>query len=615
MARLTLTNDRGLHLLVLERERAAGYGDYDEVSHDSLWLAVHRKRRFPVQNYKSFLNGDFVASAGTLIYKGRIGEEALTQLYGDFTGDVKELRQNTLGNYMIALKQGSTVFVFVDKYEFLQVYYYSEHGAWVIANSLSAVAMAASKIGTLRINELALLEKAFSHAILGNESFFDKIYKLLGTELLAINTESGGLQIIPGPHSRPRRHTGEERIDELTKEFASRLREQLCVISDVFSDIRIMSTGGIDSRLLLAGLLSVGARPGLIYGVGNSVLTNTRDEDLDICKKYSEVFDLELYLMDWRTEKDDVTKDWDQLFNQYGFYGSTYGGSRAFFEELEIGVPESSELILTGYFGETIRYRPWLGSHEDDTITIGQFMAEGWLHGQGVEVRKTIGVQRYSDLCNHVRQKLLEIGDRTGIKRDGERYSTSSFYMLYDSNYTRDADVEITNLLNHFVCCLLPLASHDLHRKAYEIPLEYRKDDRFVLKVIKELNERLLDIPFFSHVRIMELDRRTFQLRQRGPAVIKAKVSEFLRRLGVQGKAYRALGKVWLRTMGDAKTASEDRVARKLRKQIESILYREQERASIEPFDLVNYYGDIPSLMSYAVYLYYINEIINERTS
>ncbi len=98
MARLTLTNDLGLHSLILEREKTAGYQDYEDVSHDSLWLAVHRKRRFAVQNYCSFLNGDFVASAGTLIYKGRIGQQALKQLYDDFGGGIEGVRQNALGN-------------------------------------------------------------------------------------------------------------------------------------------------------------------------------------------------------------------------------------------------------------------------------------------------------------------------------------------------------------------------------------------------------------------------------------------------------------------------------------------------------------------------------------
>ena len=93
MERLILTNDHS----TLSTVKKAGYTDYDEGESGNLRWVVHRKRRFPVQNYKSFPNGDFVASAGTLIYKTKIGEEALVQLYADFNGgDVHRIRGSAL---------------------------------------------------------------------------------------------------------------------------------------------------------------------------------------------------------------------------------------------------------------------------------------------------------------------------------------------------------------------------------------------------------------------------------------------------------------------------------------------------------------------------------------
>ncbi len=606
MARLSLTSDHAMHLLVLETERTAGYEACDEVSKDSLWLAVHRKRRFPVQNYKSFPNGDFVACAGTLIYKGRIGENALEQLYDDFSGDVEGVRQNALGNYMIAIKQGSTVFVFVDKYEVLKAYYYTKPGIWVIANSLRAVAVAAHSVGAARINELALVEKAFTGAILGSsDTLFRHIRKMLGYEYLQIDLRDSTIQVIPIPYSRRHWHVSDRTIDQLAEEFASSLRDVMGKIAEAFSDIRVMSTGGVDNRLLLAGLLSVGARPGLIHGVGDSTLASTTNEDLEICKAYAARFGLDLHVMNWRSEKEEFAKHWDRLFRAYGFYGMLYGGSRSFFREFDGAIPGNPDCILPGYFGETIRCRDWLERYKDSSFTI-DWLLDRKLDGAGL--RGTLGA-RYTELREYMRQQLLQHGDRIGLERDGERYPVQAFYILYDSLHRRDADVITSNAINFFCCSLVALSSYNLHELSFDLPLEYRKDDRFILKVIEKLDSRLLDIPFYSHGRTMGLDRNTFRLRPTSPAV---RASELLRYLGLHG-TQKALRRIWLATVWNAtKLASEDRESRKLRKQIESIIYREQKRANIEPFVLANYDGQIGALVSYAACLYHINRVTNE---
>jgi hypothetical protein len=609
MALLTLTNDPGLHASLVERNKRAGYVGCDDVSQNGLWLAAHRKRRFPVQNYKSFPNGDFVACAGTLIYKGQIGEQALEQLYDDFSGDMEGVRQNALGNYMIAVKHGSTVFVFVDKYEVLQAYYYAKAGIWVVANSLSAVAVAAQSVDALQINELALVEKAFSNAILGSDTFFRRIHKILGYEYLRIDVRDSAMQVIPIPYERHRWHVAGRTIDQLAEEFASSLRDVMGKIAEAFSDIRVMCTGGVDNRMLLAGLLSIGARPGLIYGVGNSVLTNTRNEDLEICKRYAARFGLDLHVMNWKSDKKDISKYWDRLFRVYGFYGKMYGGNRSFFREFEEAIPGNPECILPGYFGETIRCRPWLECYRDSSFTIDQLL-DRYLDGGGADLQAALGA-RYTELRDYVRNKLLQYGDRIGIEREGERYPVQSFYILYDSLYRRDADVITSDAINLCTCSLLPLSIYNLHELSFDLPLEYRKNDRFILKVIEKLDSRLLDIPFFSHCRTMGFNRNGFQLRPTSSAV---RASELLKRLGLHG-TQKALRRIWLATIGDAKSASEDTAGTELRKQTEVIIYREQKRASIEPFDLADYNGDIRALVNYAAYLYHINQIINEGTS
>ncbi len=482
----------------------------------------------------------------------------------------------------------------------------------MIANSLKAVAIAAHTVETLRVNELALLEKAFTNAIIGNDTFFPRIHKLLGSECLEINLKNGSMHINPIAYVRYRWDVAQRKIDELAEEFAGLLRSIICDMAGTFSDIRIMSTGGIDNRMLLASLLAVGAKPGLIFVVGDSILTSTMNEDLVVNQIYARRFGLDLHVMDWRTIRGDITRYWDILFSNYGFYMSIYLGSLGFFRELESVIPGTPDHILTGYFGETVRCRPWLEYFEDgDVFSIDKFMDAGWLDGRERVVEQMLGT-RYVEQREYVRNKIIQYGDRRGIERDGRFYCTRDFYMLYDSWYRRDADVPVVNLANLFVPSCLPLSYAALHGRSFDIPLSYRKHDRFSLKVTEKLDRRLLDIPFFSHRRWMYLDHATFELRPRISAVSVAdKISKFFKKAGLHGNTYQAFRDAWMATLAPAKVRREHVEVKELRKQIGRIVRSEQEKANLKLVDPSACLADIEHLACYGAYLYCINRIMD----
>ena len=89
-------------------------------------------------------------------------------------------------------------------------------------------------------------------------------------------------------------------------------------------------TAGLDARISLATYLSVGAKPNLYYGIGNSFLTNTQDTDLQIDHKFEEAFDLSFTPLKWETPQK-IDQDWDEVINDYGFYAYIYGGSKEIF--------------------------------------------------------------------------------------------------------------------------------------------------------------------------------------------------------------------------------------------------------------------------------------------
>lgn len=616
MARLTLTNNPGVHSLILEREVAAGYADYDVASRDGLWLAAHRKLRCPIQNCRCFADGDFVASAGTLIYKTGIGESALLQLYGDFTGDVDAVRQEALGSYMVALKKGSRTVVFTDEYETFQVYYYLRDRTWVVGNSLAAVAIGARTIQTLEVNALALLEKAFTNAIIGNETVFQHVYKLLGSECLEIDSQNESAIVSRLPRARSGGlHEGWS-VDELAEEFAGTLRSIAEVFARVFADIRIMSTGGIDNRMLLAALLANGARPGLLFGVGDSVLTNTRDEDLQVNRAYAKAFGLRLHLMDWGTDKRDITRDWCVLFAKYGFYMSIYPGSVGLFRGLVSGVPGTPDCILDGYFGETIRNRPWMESlGGESTIRWSTLLLNAWFGGRKHDMKCALGPW-FHELLAHMGAELARRTEEMGIERCDGGYNLGDLHKVYGL-WFRDAHASLTNLTNLALPSCSPLGEPALQRNALSVPLAHRTRDRFALKVIEKLDKRLLGIPFFSHGSMMALDRRKLELHPQSASVVHARISEIVRGLGVRGQAYQAVRRAYWTAKkcsgqrpGVAKSRQEQLEAQFLLRQVEDIIRREQGRAGLNLVNPRGYIGNPSHLAHYASFLWCINRVM-----
>ncbi|MGL5058021.1 MAG: hypothetical protein ACRC6A_11750 [Fusobacteriaceae bacterium] len=72
------------------------------------------------------------------------------------------------------------------------------------------------------------------------------------------------------------------------------MKKQSEMVVKNYKNVATNMTGGLDSRMVLASYLAIGAKPILLYGIGNSFSTNTYKEDLKI--KYN----LELIIMNWK---------------------------------------------------------------------------------------------------------------------------------------------------------------------------------------------------------------------------------------------------------------------------------------------------------------------------
>lgn len=113
----------------------------------------------------------------------------------------------------------------------------------------------------------------------------------------------------------------------MAKELARIMKKYANIISDVFPKININMTGGIDSRIILALFFSINKKPNIVYGFGNSGITNTKKEDLEINKIYAKKFNLNLKILNWNIEKIMPKKEIINSLNRYGQYFLIYGGT------------------------------------------------------------------------------------------------------------------------------------------------------------------------------------------------------------------------------------------------------------------------------------------------
>jgi len=468
MARLTLTNDEDICKLILDQDRKAGFNDFTKSMHDGVWLTIHRKKRNHIYNYHQLPNGDFVACVGTLIYKNYFAEEALQAIYDDFSGDIEALRKGTLGNYLVALKRNSKIYIFVDKYEVLYTYYFIGGNKWVISNSLRAVASAVARIQKLKVNELALIENVFTSAVIGRDTIFKDVQKLLGSEYMLIDGKEMSIKKRNIFYKNLIEWDNKDcSVDSMAQEFKNMLEKRINTVIKIFGDdIGLLSTGGLDNRAILAAFLGLDRRIKIFYGIGNSCLTNTKTQDLKINEIYAKRFKLELNLMNWSNDNDNYDSHFDEAFQKYGFHALVYGASKGFFDEFNTGLLGSLSFIIPGgYFGETYRNRSWVEEYDQGDFSVDEFLEDFYLGNQHIPGGKTSlkeAYPSYEKLYNYIKDKFIENAYIYGIESNDNVYKLDYFQVFYDS-WFRDAHSHLVNISNLFTCSFSIYSAYDLH--------------------------------------------------------------------------------------------------------------------------------------------------------
>jgi len=240
------------------------------LEHDRYVISFFPKHFLPEKPEKNIIlrnngqnNGDFCGSSGCFIYKGLMGEKALSALLRDFT--IKDYQPTHYsGIFTVILRKNNRLYLLTDPMGGNRVYQNDRQSFW--SSSFLAAATAVRK---LSINEQALYEYAFQETTYGNETIFKEVTCLNSLKIFEITPDGliahdKKLTFDFQPSAAP--------LHDLVAQTIGMLRDTVRPVSEIFGDrISTALSGGYDSRLMLALLKDAGSTPGVyVYGPDDS---------------------------------------------------------------------------------------------------------------------------------------------------------------------------------------------------------------------------------------------------------------------------------------------------------------------------------------------------------
>ena len=500
MARFHLSNNKQKHNLQC-RYNAEAELEESFNSKSEIYTTAYDKRSFTFGN--NYQNGkDWIVVVGTMIYKEAIGTDSWKKLLNDFeeTKDIKVIRENSIGNYSVCIHKKDVTYVFTDKYHVKDIYYSDEKSGFSVSSEIYTLAKV---IDNIDVSIEKLYESAFNiEAKVGGRTFFKSIRRLRGWECLV--ARNNGLVVEKIEWKRERYYQNKSSLKECTDNISRKITNTSKVIAKIFhsEDIVVQQTAGLDSRLVLASLLNVGLKPNLVYGQGNSSLTNTKDDDLKIGKQLSSKFNLKHTVYDWSDNKENL----DFLEKKYGIFYQLYSGNSNVFKMYEVGLKDK-KIIFTGLFGEILRTREFIEENNIKRISI-RSLVENFLSTD--KISKKDMLSSLSKGGSYVEENIQNIIEELSIMMD-TNYKDEDFVSSSDIDYIRfisdsHANGFLNNLISEFQYNITFLSEAKIFEEASDVNIQYRERAILNLNLINNLEKDLLRIPLMSHCKPTKWD-------------------------------------------------------------------------------------------------------------
>ncbi|MEZ9402955.1 hypothetical protein AB4159_16740 [Vibrio cyclitrophicus] len=538
MSRIAISNDLDTFNSLINENIKCGLEVSYKLESGGIYFASFYKRVKKVVNY--FIDGsDFILCSGTFIYKGKTAQEGLALILKDFDS-INNIQDTIKGNYTIVASVNGKVEVICDHYAIHDLFYFvEENKTFALCNSLSELAKV-KKVNL--VNKSSLIAETILSGYVGNESFIQGIYKLRGMEKLVFENSELKIGKIDQKDIKFSLFDKDIDIDDAVDFYCSMVEKHVKDIVDIWGDIAIHQTGGMDNRLIFSAMIGNGNSPQLLYGRGNSILTTTNKEDFDCVLNYAQRFSLPYQIMDWsHTHNDSNPDNWRQLFDKYGFKFAIYGAPQNFFNQYEGDINNYPEFFEFGYYGENLRLREYLKNKT--SVSIDEFF-DSYLFGGGGgygDLNNMEFLPDHQKIKSILRKEFIFEAQLNGIELN--EYIDANDFDKVRWVHARRADSRSVNLINEFAPSFATLSIPELHQFPWCLPREWKEGAKFQLKVIDRLCSSALDVPIFSHGNSQKLNRDTFKLEKQ--ITWQHKVKNTLSYLGLNDKTIKFFTKLY----------------------------------------------------------------------
>lgn len=452
-------------------------------------IVVYQKIRIETHNYAE-LGNDWAIGTGTFVFEQKKDDDALlavlkyisTNEQIDMAHKIWSLRNRILGSYSIVMSVCGHIYVFTDNLGTYNIYYLINDKGCYLTNTWYHVNKFAG-------NNCDLDKMLFSEYFNKIDNLFDRTpYK----DIVRLD-EYHYLEFFENSWKV---NNWNARCAETRIDFWDKLIEDYKILTRVFGTHGISYTGGLDSRMNLALLLGVNAKPKLFYGIGNTRETNTKEGDLLVVKQTAERYGLELKTMNWN---DDGNNHIESNMNLYGEMSILYASNDNIFDEYYGNI--DVDCMLYGYHGEYLRNNEYIAD---------EFFDLDWYINTYIDNAFVSSLTDKHGYLTDVKNLLTNFCELNGI--NPTKISRNDILLL---NYSvrQGPSSRMCNFTNLFTYSYMMMPNADLIHTANEVSYERRAEGKFMIKGIHNIFPDCLEIPLFSHHVLRSIDLETFEMK------------------------------------------------------------------------------------------------------
>ncbi len=523
MGRLLITNNNNWYKNLNKTFTDSGFKENVCLKQNNVIINTYSKINFETENFYQE-NNDFVFCAGTLIYKEKIGSEALKEIFIDSkTSNITTLRKSLIGCFVLAIKQGDKISVTVDESGIYAFYYYNENTDFLMTDTYWHIANETKQ----PVNRLALIESEFNFCILNNESPFMNIYRIQRDEEFVIDSVANKIEIRKIELNRYQLKG--TTIDEVAVYINKKALEVFSIARPIINNPILFATGGVDSRLILANYIKSGILPKLGSWYNSHISMNTKDDDKVCVNEIAQKVNLPFVSFNMNEKDEEILNDVDKyLLNRLGEHAFIYNGNQNWHKilfENNVGFADY------GYFGETLKGWVALDCYtENSKVDLDSYL-DIYLKRASKELEKSIN--NYSVFYDYVKRKFEIIADEECLNKNS--LSREDMMRLY-CRYRLHADTVVYQYANLYTYAFPVYAQKELVDYINDIPYEYKLHEKLNLMMQKKLESKLLEVTFFTHCHFAIFDSEKLELHSSDKKTLKQKFRIILSKTKIGNK-------------------------------------------------------------------------------